>query len=78
MKANPWKIHVLLNSNIERLVPFANVQVTPSLSKNLVGIALDSRLKFEDHISKTCNINKKLNAVHRIVNHMSLSKRKTF
>ena len=62
IKANPWKIHVLLSSNIERLVPFANVQVTSSLSKNLVGITFDSRLKFEDHISKTCDINKKLNA----------------
>ena len=34
MKANPWKVHVLLSSNIERLVPFANVQVTSSLSKS--------------------------------------------
>ena len=77
MKANPGKSHVLLSSNIQRVVPFDNVEITSSLSQKLLGITFDSELKFEEHISKICNIvNKKLNAVHRIVNHMSLDKRK--
>ena len=38
---------------------------------------MDSELKFEEHINKTCNIvNKKLNALHRIASHTSLEKRK--
>ena len=45
--------------------------------KKLLGKILDSELKFEEHTNKTCNIvNKKLNALHRIANHMSLNKRK--
>ena len=38
---------------------------------------MDSELKFEEHISKICNIvKKKLNVLHRIGSHMSLDKRK--
>ena len=77
MKANPGKNHVLLSSNIQRVVPFDNVQITSSLNEKLIGITFDLKLKFEEHISKICNIvNKKLNALHRIANHMSLDKRK--
>ena len=46
-------------------------------TEKLLGITLDSELKFEEHIDKICNIvNKKLNAIHRIGSHMSLDKRK--
>ena len=73
MKANPGKSHVLLSSNIQREVPFDNVQVTTSISEKLLGITFDSELKFEKHISKVCNIvNKNLYALHCIINHMSL------
>ena len=50
-----------------------------SLNEKLRGITLDSEVKFEGHINKTCNIvNKKLNALPRIASHMSLEKRKMF
>ena len=43
----------------------------------MLGITFDSKLKFEEHISKICNIvNKRLNALQRIANRMSLDKRK--
>ena len=77
MKANPGKSHVPLSSNIQRVVPFDNVQITQSLSAKLLGRNFDSKLKFEEHISKICKtVNKKLNALHRIVTYMSLDKRK--
>ena len=77
MKANPGKSRVLLTSNIQLVVPFDNVQITSSLSKKLLGITFDSELKFEEHVSKVCNIvNKKLNDLRCIVNQMSLDKRK--
>ena len=63
MKANLGKGHFLLNSNTQRVVqaPFDNVQITSSLSEELLGITFDSELKFEEHISKIHNIvNKKL------------------
>ena len=79
MKANPGKSHVLLSSNITRVAPFDNVQITSCLREKLLGITFDSELKFEEHISKICNIvNKKVDAPHRIANHMSLDKRKRF
>ena len=38
---------------------------------------MESELKFEKHINKTCNIvNKKLNVLHGIGSHKSLDKRK--
>ena len=77
MKANPGKSHVRLSSNIQRVVSFDNVQITSNLCEKLLGITFDSESKFKEHISKICNIvNKKLNALHRIANHLSLDRRK--
>ena len=77
MKANPGKSHVLLSSNIQRVVPFDYVQITSILSEKLLGITFDLELKFEEHISKVCNVvNKKLNALHSITNHISLDTQK--
>ena len=60
MKTNPEKKNVLLISNMQWVVPFDDLQITLSLSEKLLGIAFDSELKFEMHISKICNIvNKK-------------------
>ena len=66
-------IALWLCSNIQRVVPFENVQITSSLSqeKKL------SVLKFEKHISKICNIvNKKRNTHQLFANCMNLDKRK--
>ena len=77
MKANPGKSHVRLSSNIQRVVSFDNVQITSNLCEKLLGITFDSESKFKEHISKICNIvNKKLNALHRIANRLSLDRRK--
>ena len=77
MKANPGKCHVILSSNTQREIRFVNTSNASSLSEKLLGITLDSELKFKEHINKICNIvNKKLNALHRTRSHMSLDKRK--
>ena len=56
---------------------FANASIASSPSEKLLGITLDSELKFEKFINKICNIvNKRLNVIHRIGSHMSLGKRK--
>ena len=47
------------------------------LRETLFGIILESELKFEKYINKTCNIdNKKLNVLQRPASHMSLEKGK--
>ena len=77
MKANPGKCHVILSSNTQREIRFVNSSIASGLSEKLLGITLDSELKFEEHINKICNIvNKKLNALHRIGSHTTLDKRK--
>ena len=77
MKANPEKCHVILSSNTQREIRFANTSIASSPSEKLLGITLDSELKSEEHVNKICNIvNKKLNVLHRIGSHMSLEKRK--
>ena len=50
-----------------------------SESKNeLLGIILDSKLSFEDHINKLCNnASQKLKALARVAPYMCLEKRKT-
>ena len=77
MKVNPEKCHVILSSNAQREICFANASIESSPGEKLLGITLDSELKFEEHINKICNIvNKKLNALHLIGSHTSLEKRK--
>ena len=77
MKANPEKCHVMLSQNPQREIRFVNASIASSPSENLLGITLESELKFEEHINKICIIvNKKLNALHRNGFHISLDKRK--
>ena len=77
MKANPGKCHIILSSSTQREIRFINTAIASRLSEKLLGITLDSELKFEKHIYNICNIvNKKLNTLHRIGSHISLDKRK--
>ena len=60
-------------------IHFGNASFASSPSEKLLGITLDSELKFEERMNKICNIvNKKLNALLRIGSHMSLDKRNMF
>ena len=77
MKANPEKCHVILSSNTQREIRFANALIASSQSEKLLVITLDSELKFDEHINKIYNIvNKELNSLNCIGSHMSLDKRK--
>ena len=63
LKAHPGKYHVILSSNTQREIHFNNTSIASSLSEKLLRITLETQLKFEEHITKICNIvNKKLNA----------------
>ena len=77
MKANLQKSDDVLSSNIQRRVPFGNVQITGSLKEKSLRVTFDLELNFEEHISKICSIvNKKRNSLLAITNHMSLIKGK--
>ena len=47
MKANSEKCHIIISSNTQREIRFANASITSSPSEKLLGITLDSELKSE-------------------------------
>ena len=69
MKANPGTCYLLLNTQQEANIQIANTTIESSRSQELLGIVIDSKLKF---CQKT---NRKLNVLTRLTNYMELPKR---
>ena len=77
MKANPGKPIILLNNKKTEKVKINNALLTSSVEEKLLGITLDSELKFEKHITDICNkANQKIHVLSRITTYMSLNKRR--
>ena len=77
MKANPDKCHLLVTTNTLTSVNINGFQITNSNEEKLLGIKVDSKLSFENHVSSLSKkASQKLHALTRIVNYMNLSKRK--
>ena len=55
MKANPAKSHILLRNKKTEKVTIKDVLLTSSVEEKLLGITLDSELKFEKRITGICN-----------------------
>ena len=50
--------------------------ITSNTAETLLGITIDSELKFENHLSAICNkVSRKINALERIANYVVLEKR---
>ena len=78
LKANPGKSHILLSSKKPEIVSVDSISIAASCHKKLVGVIIDSELKFENHTTVTClKVSKKINALCRISSFMSLEKRRT-
>ena len=76
MKANPDKCHLLLSTKSPEVVYIDGIQITTSTAETLLGITINSELNFENHLSAICNkVSRKINALGRIANYMSLEKR---
>ena len=57
---------------------YYGIQIISSTSETLLGITIDSKLIFENHLSAICNkVSRKINALGWITNYMSLEKRRT-
>ena len=76
MKANPNKFHLLLSKPDERIsVNVDGYQITNSKSEKLLGITIDSKLSFDEHVSGLCKkASNKLHALARISNYMNTDK----
>ena len=51
IKANPGKCHLLLSAKSPEVVYIDGIQITSSIAETLLGIAIDSELNFENHLS---------------------------
>ena len=77
MKANPGKSHILLSNKKTEKVKIDDAVLTSSVEEKLLGITLDSELKFENHITDICDkASQKIHALSRIKSYMSLNKRR--
>ena len=77
MKGNEDKCHVILSSQDNVHVNIGTAQIENSKSQKLLGINIDSKLTFEEHINRICKkASAKLNALGRISYYMSPLKRR--
>ena len=77
MKANPGKSHILLSNKKTENVKINDVVLTSGFEEKLLGITLDSELKFEKYITDICNkASQKIHVLSRTTSYMSLNKRR--
>ena len=76
LKLNEKKCHLFMSSCNDNIsLSVGNEKITNENTVKLLGITFDSKLKFNNHISKLCkNANKKLHALSRISNYISQDK----
>ena len=78
LKANQGKSHILLSSKKPEIVSGNGISLAASSHEILLGVIINSELKFVNHITELCLIvSKKINAVCRISSFMSLEKCRT-
>ena len=67
LKAKPGKYHISLSINKLEIVSIDGVPLAASSHENLLGVTIDSELKFENHIKEyVSNLAKKINALCHI------------
>ena len=77
MKGNTDKCHLLLSKNESSEIHIGDSIIESSTCEKLLGIKIDSKLRFDDHIQDLCNkANRKLRALARATPYMNLQKRK--
>ena len=77
MKGNTDKCHLLLSKNESSEIHIGDSIIESSTCEKLLGIKIDSKLRFDDHIQDFCNkANRKLRALARATPYINLQKRK--
>ena len=78
MKANTDKCHLLVTRDTDVTAKIGEFDVKNSREEKLLGVKIDSKLSFENHVSSLCKkASQKLHALARVVNFMDLAKRKS-
>ena len=77
MKANSDKSHLLLRSSTSSTANINGDIIKNSESEKLLGVTIDYKLNFEEHLTKVCDkASQKLNALARISSYMNINQRK--
>ena len=75
MKSNNDKCHLLLTSPTETSAKVGDHIIKNSTSVNLLGITIDRKLNFNEHVKKLCKkASAKLHALGRVSNYMTTDK----
>ena len=79
LKANPDKFHLLLStSDLNLSVKVDQFEIKNSNYEKLLGITIDNKLSFNEHVSSLCKkASQKLHALARVSCYMNLEKRRT-
>ena len=78
LKANPAKSHILLSTNKLEIISIDGIPLAASSHEKLLGVTIDSELKFENHIKELClKVDKKNKVLCHMSSSMSLEKRRT-
>ena len=78
LKANPGKSHLLLTSRDKASIKIDDTDIKSSSSKKLLGVIIDNKLTFNEHVSKLCKkASNKLHALARISKYMTKDKLRT-
>ena len=77
MKANPDKCNFIINTDNLTKLSIGESEIISSKSVKLLGVHIDNRLKFDQHINLICKkANQKLHALARVSSYMDISKKK--
>ena len=77
MKVNTDKSNLLLSGNIKLTSDIDNNIIESEEKQELLGVIIDSRLTFEEHVNNLCKkASQKLNALARISSYMDIPKRR--
>ena len=78
MKANADKCHLLVTRDTDETAKIGEFDVKNSREEKLLGVKIDIKLSFENHVSSLCQkASQKLHALARVVNFMDLAKHKS-
>ena len=77
MKVNPDKVHLVLSDKKIHQVDVCNEKLSSTCSEKLLGIKIDSKLTFEEHVEGLCKkASQKISALERISSLMRFERRK--
>ena len=77
MKVNPDKFHLLLSDKKSHQVDICNKKLSSTCSEKFLGIKIDNKLTFEEHVEGLCKkASQKVSAVARILSLMRFEERK--